>query len=75
MTAIAEILRAIINKNIKVANQEMSNYLEFYKKDEFPKHEINAKIALDATFLVNYGRYLGFTIEYPSEYEDHIIKL
>lgn len=69
------VLRTILEGDVEKLNQELKTYLQHYKKKEFPKDSIPEKLAIDGTFLINYARHRGLAVEYPPEFEDHIVKL
>jgi hypothetical protein len=70
-----KVLRPLLKGDMDIANQEFAVYLKYYKRFEFPKKLVPETLAIDGTFLINYARYLGYELQYPAEYEDHIVKL
>ena len=69
------ILRPLLAGDSEGFNKELKVYLEYCDNNTFNKIEIDEKISIDGTFLINLARHRGLTVEYPAEYEDRIVKL
>ena len=69
------LLIPILDSDIKNAEYALNEYLKYFKKYEFPRPGKNDLLCIDGTFLINFAAYKGLKLEYPSEYEDHIVKL
>lgn len=70
-----KLLMAIIGKNIENAENALNGYLKYFKKYEFPRPGKNDLLCIDGTFLINFAAYKNLKIDYPSEYDDYIVKL
>ncbi|MCH9022266.1 MAG: hypothetical protein IID32_05845 [Planctomycetes bacterium] len=68
-------LRPLLAGDSEGFNKELKIYLEYCDNNTFNKIEIDEKISIDGTFLINLARHRGLTVEYPAEYEDRIVKL
>jgi hypothetical protein len=68
-------LDAILNADDTALARATKDYFKYYKSSESKKQEITAKVAMDGTFLVNFARYRGRSIEVPANVQDHIVVL
>ncbi len=57
------------------ASASLARYTTYYRTAEFPKRELNLKVAYDASFLVHYAEFLDVEIEVPEKLKDHIVRL
>ncbi len=57
------------------ASASLARYATYYRTAEFPKRELNLKVAYDASFLVHYAEFLDVEIEVPEKLKDHIVRL
>ena len=66
---------AILDVDSDRFNKDLNVFLNYCQKNVFTGKGIRNKLALDASFLINYARHKRLTVEYNPDYEDHIIKL
>ena len=50
-------------------------WLEYYRKEEFPKEKVTKKITIEGTFFVHWGEKEGLPVTVPPEFADHIVRL
>lgn len=56
-------------------NACLHDYLRHYKKTEFKREEITAKVSVEATILVHLAEHWGVKVEIQKRYVDHIVRL
>jgi hypothetical protein len=68
-------LYAVLEKDSASFNKELDAHLKYCEKYLFNSRDPRNKVTMDGSFLINYARYKGLTVEYAPEHEDRIIKL
>ena len=69
------LFEAILEEDPHYATSCLKDYATYYKVSEFPKDEINKKVAFDASFLVHYAEFTDVQISVPDKMKDHIVRL
>ena len=68
-------LKAILDADSEHFNHELEKYLDYCNEHTFNRPEIDEKVSIDGTFLINYARHRGLKVEYPEKYKDRIVVL
>ena len=66
-------LESILNGDEAGFNKNFNDYMQQYKKAEFPKNAMTKKVSEIGTFLVHFARHRGLKVEVPTEFAPHII--
>ncbi len=69
-------LQAIHKKRQADLDKALSDYLKYYRKNEFPRSEaINEKLSLDGTILYHVAVCAGLSPSVPADLADYIVIL
>jgi hypothetical protein len=72
---LSAMLRAIAAKDAATAQERIEQYLVYYRKNEFPTHNWDEKVAIDGTILVHLAEHEGLNVKVPPAYADYIVRL
>ncbi len=68
-------IRAGLSKDGGAFQKALVKWLEYYRKEEFPKEKVTKKITIEGTFFVHWGEKEGLPVTVPPEFADHIVRL
>jgi hypothetical protein len=68
-------IRASVARDVILLQKSLTEFLQYYKKNEFQKESITAKISIEGTFFVHWAEKEKLPLTVPPEFEDHIVRL
>jgi hypothetical protein len=74
-TCLLNMLCAILEEDENRFNSYLAVYLDYCNENTFNRPEIDEKVSIDGTFLINYALHRGLKVEYPNQYRDRIVVL
>lgn len=72
---LAEVLRALQEKDSTRFQEALATYLCYFPKREFKKKQLYNLLCMDGTTLLNIGKREGLDFVVPPKAEDHLIRL
>lgn len=74
-TLLLNVLRVVLDSDSENFNTLLREYLDYCNEKTFCRPEIDEKVSIDGTFLINFARHKGLKVEVPREYVDRIVVL
>jgi len=68
-------LQAICEGDSNRFNEQLKLYLNYCNEHTFCRPEIDEKISMDGTFLINFALHKNLNVQVPPEYTDRIVRL
>jgi hypothetical protein len=69
------VLKSVVDGDSHELNQQLNEYLAYYKKHEFPHTDLTLKVCMLGTFFYHLARHSGLEPNVHASYRDHIVIL
>lgn len=74
-TLLLNMLRAILNQDEDAFNARLAEYLDYCDEHTFNTPNLDERVSVDGTFLINFAHHKGLRVEVPEKYVDRIVVL